>query len=340
VQGGTNLGPPRRVLRRDPPQRRSGADAPIGASYALVLAPGSYAITGSPALTVAGRALSAVPGSYTITGNAATLLAGGSLGIPASNLGPPRSVLRRDPPRRSSGFDGYLTFNAGLFTLAADPGNYSITGTAANLVAGGSTPPPASNIGPPRGALRRDPPRKQSGASGDLFGPVVTDDGISWRPEKSQRLLPPARSAPRRSGTTGDAAALGNSGAFSLALAPGSYSLTGSNALVVAGRALSAATGSYSVFGNAAKIVASRIISTAPGVYTISGSAASLVKTAQFSRVASSANTWLVPAQSRIFTAPAQSRTVKVAAQSRVYDVPGASRVWRVPAQSRIYEVS
>lgn len=67
------------------------------------------------------------------------------------------------------------------------------------------------------------------------------------------------------------------SGVFSLDCAPGSYSLTGLAASIVAQRMINAALGTYSVSGIAASLVSGKMVNAAPGSYSLTGVAATLL---------------------------------------------------------------
>lgn len=66
-------------------------------------------------------------------------------------------------------------------------------------------------------------------------------------------------------------------GAFTIDAAPGSYSITGAAASIVAGRMVNAAPGSYGLTGVAATLLATRLISADPGSYVLTGAQAAIL---------------------------------------------------------------
>jgi hypothetical protein len=134
------------------PQRRmlvSTTSAPVGNSYTLPAAQGSYTITGSAAGLRAARRVTASPGAYTLTGNAATLRAARRLtAAPGAYAitGNAANLIKGTAPKSLQAAAGSYVITgrpAGLRAarrLAAAPGSYAITGFSTGAAISGAIP--------------------------------------------------------------------------------------------------------------------------------------------------------------------------------------------------------
>ena len=93
-----------------------------GATYTLVAASGSYAITGNASNLLFNRQLTAESGTYAVTGNASNLLFN-------------RVLVAESGSYALTGYAATLTYNASAtYTLTAEAGSYAVTGNNANLL--------------------------------------------------------------------------------------------------------------------------------------------------------------------------------------------------------------
>lgn len=177
------------------------------------------------------------------------------------------------------------------YTLAADPGSYVITGSAANLKAGRKIAAAAGVYAITGSAANLKVGRKIAAAFGTY---TITGS-------------PAALKADRK-----------------LAAAFGVYSITGSAAGLSRGQKIAAAPGSYSITGSAANLKAGRRIAAAPGVYTITGFDADLIPPAAGYTLAADPGTYAVTGSAASLRAAR-----KIAAAPGAYTVTGSPAALR-----------
>ena len=178
----------------------------------------------------------------------------------------------------------------GAFTLDALPGSYTITGSAASLVAGrviSSVPGAytitgvaaatvagrAVNAVPGTYLLTGQPAGLVAARVLSLTPGVYAVTGVNAALVAGRVLT----AVPGVYLITGFAAELATVGSFSLVARPARYAVTGAAASTVAGRVIVADDGVYVITGANAGLIADRMLSALPGAYLVTGAAASLV---------------------------------------------------------------
>ena len=141
---------------------------------------------------------------------------------------------------------------AAAHTLNADPGTYTLTGSAATLA--------------PARRLTADPG-------------TYTATGSAAALSRTRALTV----APGTYALTGASAAL--LATRLLSADPATYALTGSAASLARGAKVAADPGTYALTGSAATLEADRVLSADPGTYAVSGAAATLTKTSNASLI-------------------------------------------------------
>lgn len=192
----------------------------------------------------------------------------------------------------TTGLDTFLSESVITgYTLAADPGTYALTGSAAGLRAGrllSAAPGTYALSGSAAGlrATRRlaaDPGTyAMTGSVAGLYAGrrLVAAPGVYTIDGLDAELIVTGGGAfvlvadPGVYSITGSAAGL--RAGRRLQAEPGVYAVTGSVASLLAGRYLAAASGVYALTGAAASLLAARRLTAAPGLYTVAGSAATL----------------------------------------------------------------
>lgn len=246
----------------------------------LETTPGSYAVTGSSAQTLAGELIQTTPGAYALAGASANLL--------------PVWYMGATPGSYSlTGSDGELTYYPGNsfnyvrwdsvtwddfywdeIRVEVTSGAYSVTGFSADL----------SKATAPAAVLDVTPGSYSIAGTGPT---VLLRLAISAQP--GSYLLSGSAAS-----TYLAAQALTTPGAYSLtgasartlltaiaATTPGSYAVTGASPGLELGQAIVTTPGAYSVAGSAATTLATFQAQTTPGSLAIAGAAASTLVGAQ-----------------------------------------------------------
>jgi hypothetical protein len=266
----------------------AGSYAVTGSAASLVVGrvlstdAGSYAVTGSDATLTYARALVADAGSYAVTGSDATLHERATLTVrimdgatiireevltpttlatsPIELTTPERAAITAWPPfirliKAGEQIDVAEVWwtaptSDGIYTLSAEAGSYTVTGSDATLQRTG-----ASSLTCDAGSYA------VTGGNATL---TYTSGGITGTGD----LTAPAAEG-EGEGTVGGTA-------YSLSVDAGSYAVTGSNATTTVGHVVSTVAGSYAVTGSDASLRVSHVVITEAGAYAVTGSAASL----------------------------------------------------------------
>ena len=146
----------------------------------------------------------------------------------------------------------FAAAGAAAHTLNADPGTYTLTGSAATLA--------------PARRLTADPG-------------TYTATGSAAALSRTRALM----AEPGTYALTGASAAL--LAARLLSADPATYALTGSAASLARGAKVAADPGAYALTGGDATLEAARLLSADPGSYAVSGAAATLTKTSNASLI-------------------------------------------------------
>ncbi len=241
---------------------------------------GSYAVTGFAATFPRTYRLTADPGSYGLTGSVANL----SQGLVQTSILSRTNLKKRNYPRAfHPSLRKPMKFAAPTaYVLAADPGSYTSTGSAASLLAPGPTISIRDRVGRawPRAFAPSPFGQLRSKRTANLLKPPVATYSIqadlgAYAVAGSQAGVTAARKITATAGAyteTGAAATL-NKG-FTLAANPGTYAVTGSAATPKAGRTVAANAGSYTATGVAASLNKGGTIAAVSGSYAVTGSAA------------------------------------------------------------------
>jgi hypothetical protein len=191
----------------------------------------------------------------------------------------------------SAGEQRVYAFSSG-YSLTADVGNYTLTGTATapkvgrNLVAStGAYAITGQAVGVKRGF-------RLVGAVGSyaLVGTATTlriarrlaAAAGAYALTGTAALLKAGRSLVATPGSytlTGQNVTLIKTGGYTLGAAPGAYVLTGTAANLLRGRRLIAAVGSYAIAGQAAGLRIARLLTAQSGAYAYTGNSANLIYT-------------------------------------------------------------
>lgn len=229
---------------------------PQASAYAITASPGSYAVSGDSAGTLATRAISAISASYSLTGVAATLQK--ALQIVASPgsfaiSGDSAEVLTTRVISAASGsyaLSGFLASIVSDRVIWATSGSYTLTGTAISALAGRvlSASPGVHAI---------------SGWDAELLktGGPLTDYELSVDPGVFA--------------ITGNLA--GVVAGRIVSATPGSFTVSGVMANLLTTRSMTASPGAFNLSGLAAAIVAGRIVVASPGGYIVTGVQAQLL---------------------------------------------------------------
>lgn len=229
-----------------------------GTGYVLEITPGSYALTGSSAATLAGRLSSVTPGSYAISGSSARTnynrvasVTPGSYDLTGSSaaLVLTRSLNVTPGSYSITGSDGVLS--AGLL-VNVTPGSYAVSGADVELVYTPASPALEINVTPGSYGF--------TGADGTLLKSSVLN------------VTPGVYSL---SGA--------NAGLFVgkvLSVDPGAYVLTGTSAALLGSKVLGVDPGAYSVTGSNVEleyVTPNKELAVTPGAYLFTGYPVELV---------------------------------------------------------------
>ena len=160
------------------------------------------------------------------------------------------------------------------YTLAADSGAFTLTGTAASLLAGRKLTADAGSF------------TLTGTAANTLFGRKLTAEAASFALTGTDAALKAGRLLSAEAGAftlTGTDATLTYepAGSYTLTADPGSFALTGGDVGLIAARALSAEAGSFSLTGSDATLTYTPFtgytLTAEPGVFTLTGGDAQLV---------------------------------------------------------------
>lgn len=183
--------------------------------------------------------------------------------------------------------------NSGLVnkTLAADPGSYALTGTAATLKVGRAVAAAAGSysLSGTAATLRRNLPLIAGAGSYSLTGAaatlkhgwVVAAGAGSYALSGSAATLKNGKTLSAGIGSyalSGSAASLLHT--YRVTALAGSYSLSGTAANLKVGKAVAAAAGSYALTGQAATLRLAKLVAAGVGSYSLTGSDATLTKSA------------------------------------------------------------
>ena len=259
----------------------TGQALALKAARQLVLAQGAYALAGQAVALKADRQLAAAQGSYALTGQAVGLAFGamiaadqGSYALTGQALAlkAARQLLMAQGAYALAGQDVTLTFTpaAGAFTLVMDQGAYALTGQALALQAGRQLVVAQGSYALTGQALALQAGRQLLMAQGSyaLTGQAVT---LTFTPASGAFTLVMDQGA---YALTGQALAL--VAGRQLALAQGAYTLTGQTVGLAAQRQLVMAQGAYALTGQALLMVAARMLAAAQGSYALTGQAIAL----------------------------------------------------------------
>jgi hypothetical protein len=229
-------------------------------AFTLTASQGSYVLTGQAVGLVSGRRLVASQGAYTLTGQALALRAARLLSATAGSYtltGQPvalkrgaRAALAQGSYALTGQAVGLTYAHAGAFVLPITAGAYTLTSNAVGLMAA----------------------RRVSLAQGSYS---VTGQAVAL---KWGRLLQVGQGS---YAVTGQSVGFvyTHAGGFTLAIQPGSYTLTGQPAALRAGHRLAASPGSYVVTGQPVALSRGRSVQLAPGTYFLVGNDVGLART-------------------------------------------------------------
>jgi uncharacterized surface anchored protein len=225
-------------------------------NYELNAEPGVFTVTGTAASLVVGYALDAQPGSYAITGTAASLVVG--------------------------------------YALNAEPGEYTITGVAATLEYTPVAAPPNTVIRATKahtarlqtqtsqiiGALDASALNNyELDAQPGSFTVTGLDAGLEYGLAWDKVVVPVyAITTPQIIYGSRLFSGVEVSGAYELNAEPGSFTVTGTDAGLLAARLLDAQPAAFTITGVAATLLAARVLSADPGSFVITGFAANVAR--------------------------------------------------------------
>ena len=270
-------------------------------AFTLTADSGSFVETGTAAALRAARKINGDSGSYTLSGTAAALKVG-------------RKVVASSD---SFSVNGTAASLRATRLLAANLGNYSISGQAAGLGVGrkivanaGShlvTGQSAALVASRKLAANSANYSVVGTAAGVLAGrKIIANAGAyAWAGQDANLIFEGADKtlvADPGSFTIGGSAAQ-LVAARKLTASASSYSIAGVAAGVIAGRKLAAGVASYSVGGSVAGVVANRKIVGQPGSYLWTGTSADLIRTGGAAAVSI---VFTAKQTTRVFTAEAR----------------------------------
>jgi hypothetical protein len=318
----------------------------VPTAQSLILAAGSFALSGSAATLKSGRFLPLTAGSFALSGSAANLIKGYKLAAATASFSLTGSTANFSLARKLVAVPGAFTITGSAATLktgrslALSAGSFALSGSSATLKVGRVL------IGSPGSfALSGTAATLKTARLLALSAGSFTLSGSALTPIVNRKLALATGSFV----INGSAATLtytpGSAGPvnYSLALTAGSFALSGIAVSLPVGRKLPLSAGSFALTGTAESLIRGVKLPVSAGSFSVSGSAANFLLGRKLTLGAGSfalsgaAETLKV---GRVLTASAGAFTLNGVSAGLVYTVGGSPIAYTIVASAGSFALS